>query len=68
MHEPIACGFYEKTTSNGKKVFDDSYKNAIALIISHFSKGYKLPHSQLTTAFALDNLAQYAPPYAKMRH
>ncbi|WP_442948310.1 hypothetical protein [Nostoc sp.] len=41
--------------------------NAIALIISHFSKGYKLCHSQLTTASAPDNLAQYAPPYAKMQ-
>jgi hypothetical protein len=30
MHEPIAGGFYEKITSNGKKAFDSSYKNAIA--------------------------------------
>ncbi|RCJ30479.1 hypothetical protein A6769_33390 [Nostoc punctiforme NIES-2108] len=32
IHEPIAGGFYEKTTSNCKKVFDGSYKNAIAKI------------------------------------
>jgi hypothetical protein len=31
MHELIACGFYKKTTPNGKKVFDNSYKNALAL-------------------------------------